>query len=73
MNRTYEEDTLQCNAIGQNKKRCARIATHSCGGKAYCESHNQMAIRDRANSQPIVKPSKPSSSIQPTKEQKSTF
>ncbi len=61
----YEEDKTQCAYIStQTKKRCARIATHSCGGKAYCERHNQMAIRDRANSQPIVKPSKPSSSTQ---------
>jgi hypothetical protein len=60
MNRSYEEDKTQCTAIGQNKKRCARIATHSCGGNAYCERHNQMAIRDRANSVPL-KASKPSS------------
>ena len=53
---TYEKDNLQCAYIStQTKNRCQIIATHSCGGKVYCERHNQMAIRDRANSTPIVK------------------
>jgi hypothetical protein len=52
----YEEDKLQCAYIStQTKKRCDRIATHCCGNKAYCERHNQLAIRDRANNAPLTK------------------
>ncbi len=47
MNRSYEQDKCQCQAMTQQKKRCARIATHSAGGKVLCEKHHQMAIRDR--------------------------
>lgn len=46
----YEPDRIQCQAISpKTKKRCTLIATHSDGGKAYCERHVQIARRDRAN------------------------
>jgi hypothetical protein len=56
--KAYEEDRLQCSAITDAKKRCTRIATHSDGGKAYCERHMQIARRDRVNAQPIVRSKK---------------
>lgn len=55
----YEPDRVQCQALGaKTKKRCTLIATHSDGGKAYCERHVQIARRDRANAAPIVKEEK---------------
>jgi hypothetical protein len=51
----HEPDRIQCQAIGKNKKRCSRIATHSDGGKGFCETHVQIARRDRANAVPIKK------------------
>lgn len=54
MPKNYEEDRVQCQAISpKTKKRCTLIATHSDGGKAYCERHVQIARRDRANKAPI--------------------
>jgi hypothetical protein len=41
----WEEDRLQCQAVGTNKKRCSRIGTHSNGGKVLCETHHQIATR----------------------------
>jgi len=56
MSRTYESDRVQCQAISKGThKRCTLIATHSDGGKAYCERHVQIARRDRANKTPIVR------------------
>lgn len=58
MRKNYESDRIQCQGIGQNKKRCTCIATHSDGGKAYCERHVQIARRDRANAVPIKRSGK---------------
>ena len=56
MNRNYEPDRCQCQAIvPSTKKRCTLIASHSDGGKVYCERHVQIARRDRANKAPIAK------------------
>lgn len=55
MRHSHEEDRVQCAHMTQTKKRCQRIATHCCGGKAYCEEHNRIAIRDRANNVPLTK------------------
>ena len=52
--KNYEPDKVQCQAIvPSTKKRCVLIATHSDGGKAYCERHVQIARRDRANKAPV--------------------
>jgi len=56
LNQAYEEDRLQCSSVGQNKKRCTRIGTHSCGGEVRCEAHHQLYLREKANAQPIKKP-----------------
>lgn len=54
MIRHSEPDRVQCQAISKKtKKRCSLIATHSDGGKAYCDRHVQIARRDRANNAPI--------------------
>ncbi len=58
MRKMYEEDRVQCQAVTQNRKRCTCIATHSDGGKVYCERHMQIARRDRANAVPIVRKAK---------------
>lgn len=55
MPRNHEADRCQCQAITNSKKRCTMIATHSDGGKAYCERHVQIARRDRANNSLIVR------------------
>ena len=57
--KTYETDRVQCQAVTQRgNKRCTLIATHSDGGKVYCERHMQIARRDRANSIPITRKGK---------------
>jgi hypothetical protein len=53
MNRSYEEDTCQCQVFGTNKKRCTRIGTYSGGGLLRCKSHHGLYLRDKANAQPI--------------------
>lgn len=51
--KNYEPDRVQCQAQTSHGKRCTLIASHSDGGKAYCERHVQIARRDRANKAPI--------------------
>lgn len=59
MNRTYEADRCQCQAVStKTKKRCSLIATYSDGGKVFCERHVQIARRDRANKAPSVRKEK---------------
>lgn len=53
MNHSYEPDRCQCQAMTRDKKRCTLIATHSDGGKVYCDRHVQIARRDRANKAPV--------------------
>lgn len=48
-----EPDNLRCQANRQDGKRCSYTATHSDGGKVYCERHMQIARRERANNVPI--------------------
>lgn len=59
MSKNYESDRIQCQALSNTKKRCTLPATHSDGGKAYCERHVQIARRDRANATPIVRRTTP--------------
>lgn len=49
MNRSYEEDRIQCSAMTDKKKRCTMVGTHSNGGKVLCERHHQIYMRDKAN------------------------
>jgi len=44
MNNYYEPDTVRCQAIKNDGKRCTFIGTHSNGGKVLCERHHQMHV-----------------------------
>ena len=40
---SYRADIPRCQAITQQKKRCARDATYMQGNKALCDRHAEMA------------------------------
>ena len=54
-NGSYEQDRIQCQEVTDQKKRCERIGTVSCGGKVRCGGHHQMYLVKRANDVPVKK------------------
>lgn len=66
MNRTYEQDKLQCSAFVKGTRiRCSRIGTHGNGKGVLCETHHKIYLQAK-------NPSKQSSKTVQTKELKSS-
>ena len=59
LDRTYDDDKIQCTATTQNGKRCTRIGTHGNGGKhVLCELHHGLYQIKRANDVLILRTKK---------------